>query len=102
MTQRNRFERGQALVLIVLAIVAIFGFAALAVDFGRLYAERRRVQSAADAAALAAGFAAGQGQDYVTAALSQLRLNDVFDIDPERNEDIRVDVEIHNPPISGA
>ena len=54
----NRSERGQALVLIVLAIVAMFGFAALAVDIGRLYAERRRVQSAADAAVLSAAFAA--------------------------------------------
>ena len=44
-------------VLIILAIVALFGFAALAVDIGRLYAERRRIQSAADAAALAAAVA---------------------------------------------
>jgi hypothetical protein len=95
-------ESGQALVLIVLAIVAMFGFAALAVDFGRLYAERRRVQSAADAAALAAGFAAAQAQDYETAAFTQLHMNDIFDTDPTLNTDTRVDVEIHNPPASGA
>jgi len=52
----QRFERGQALVLIILSVVAIFGFAALAVDMGRVYAERRRAQSAADAAALAAAY----------------------------------------------
>jgi len=56
--KEQRFERGQALVLIILSIVAIFGFAALAVDFGRIYAERRRAQSAADSAALAAAYAA--------------------------------------------
>jgi len=51
-------ENGQALVLIILSIVALFGFAALAVDFGRIYSERRRAQSAADSAALAAAYAA--------------------------------------------
>jgi hypothetical protein len=58
--QWQRTEQGQALVLIILAIIAIFGFAALALDFGRIYAERRRAQSAADAAALAWAFAASQ------------------------------------------
>src|SRR5512135_850844 len=71
----HRFERGQALVLIVLAIVAMFGFAALAVDIGRLFAERRRIQNAADSAALAAVFAASQNEDYVAAAFTQLGLN---------------------------
>ena len=54
--RKGKWERGQALVLIVLAIVGIFGFAALAVDAGRLFSERRRAQNAADAAALAAAF----------------------------------------------
>ncbi len=98
----HRFERGQALVLIVLAIVAMFGFAALAVDIGRLFAERRRIQNAADSAALAAVFAASQNDDFVAAALTQLGLNDVFDNDPNRNADQRVDVEIYHPPASGA
>ncbi len=98
----DRLERGQALVLIVLAIVAMFGFAALAVDVGRLYAERRRLQNAVDSAALAAAFAASQEDDFETAALTQLQLNDVFDTDPERNEGQRVDVEIYHPPASGA
>lgn len=49
-------EKGQALVLIVLAIVGIFGFAALALDIGKVYSERRRAQNAADAAVLDAGF----------------------------------------------
>ncbi len=54
--KHNRLERGQSLVLIVLVIVGMLGFAALAVDGGRLLAERRRAQSAADSAALAARF----------------------------------------------
>ena len=34
-------ERGQALVLIVLGMVVMLGFTALAIDGGRLYTERR-------------------------------------------------------------
>jgi len=62
----QRFERGQALVLIVLSVVAIFGFAALAVDMGRVYAERRRAQSAADASALAAAYSIANVNKEVT------------------------------------
>lgn len=106
----NRYERGQALVLIILAVAAMFGFAALAVDIGRIYSERRRIQNAADSAALAAVYAASQSQDYMAAAFTQLQLNgvveqDVSDImltDPERNPSLRLDVEIHHPPASGA
>lgn len=99
--KNQRMERGQVLVLIVLALVALFGFAALAVDIGRLYAERRRIQSAADAAALSAAFAASQSQDYLTAAMAKFEANDVFDIDPDQNTDLRVDVEVYNPPVDG-
>lgn len=52
---KNRFqlyEQGQAIVLIVLAMVALLGFTALAIDGGRLYIERRHAQNAADAASL--------------------------------------------------
>ncbi|RCK77063.1 MAG: putative autotransporter protein [Anaerolineae bacterium] len=46
-------ESGQAIVLLVLAMVALLGFAALAIDGGRLYSERRHAQNSADAASLA-------------------------------------------------
>ena len=47
-------ERGAVLVLVTLLMVVLFGFAALAVDLGAAWAERRQDQSAADAAAMAA------------------------------------------------
>jgi hypothetical protein len=53
-------ERGQALVLIVFAMVALLGFAALAIDGGMMYADRRHAQNAADAASLAGGGAAAK------------------------------------------
>ena len=46
-------ERGQAIVLIVLGMVALLGFTALAVDGSMVYADRRHGQSSADAASMA-------------------------------------------------
>ena len=46
-------EKGQVLILIVLSVVAVLGFAALAIDGGMIYSERRVAQNAADAAAYA-------------------------------------------------
>jgi Flp pilus assembly protein TadG len=46
-------ERGASAVVLSLLMVPILGFAAIAVDVGALYAERTRLQTAADAAALA-------------------------------------------------
>ena len=48
-------ETGQVLVIFALALTALMGAAGLAFDIGRFYTERRFLQNAADAAALAAG-----------------------------------------------
>lgn len=53
MTDPNR-EGGQMLVLFVLLLAVVLGFTALVIDVGLVYVERRNLQSAADAAALAA------------------------------------------------
>lgn len=50
----DRRERGQVLVIFAVGLVVLLAFAALAVDMGRLVAERRHVQNAADAGVLAA------------------------------------------------
>src|SRR6266516_4800301 len=47
-------EKGQALIIIALAAVGLFGFAALAIDGSRVFSDRRHAQNAADTAALAA------------------------------------------------
>jgi hypothetical protein len=46
-------ERGQALVILAFALLALIAFAGLAIDGGRFYAERRQTQNAADAVAIA-------------------------------------------------
>jgi len=49
----RRDERGAAAVVLSLLMVPLLGFTALAVDVGAVYAEKARLQTAADAAALA-------------------------------------------------
>lgn len=49
-------ESGQVLVILVLVIVGLLAFAALAVDGGMIYADRRGAQNAADASVLAGGY----------------------------------------------
>jgi Tfp pilus assembly protein PilX len=56
MRSKINTERGQALVVIALSIVVLFGFAALALDGSAKFSDRRHAQNAADAAALAAAY----------------------------------------------
>ena len=52
---RRQRQSGQAIVLIALLILVLFGMLGLAIDSGRAYVDRRDQQAAVDAAALAAG-----------------------------------------------
>lgn len=98
---RNAQERGQALVLILLMLLAALAFAALAVDGGRIYSEQRRAQSAADAAAYAAARVSAEGGNWRQAAIDQLLLNGYDDADLRVNPGRAVDVVIYNPPHDG-
>lgn len=53
LTKLRRERLGQAIVIMALAMVAICGMLALAIDTGRLYFQRRLMQDAVDAGALA-------------------------------------------------
>lgn len=62
--RRRTTERGQTIVLVTLLMVGLLAFTGLAIDGGTAFLERRRMQNAADAAALAgaqqiAGYRAG-------------------------------------------
>ena len=59
---------GQILMLATIAMVVLLGFSALAVDVGLLYSTRRRMQTAADGAAIAGATALRDGQNYTKAA----------------------------------
>jgi len=53
-------EKGQILILMVLLIVGLLAFTALAIDGGMIFADRRYTQSSADAASLAGAGAAAE------------------------------------------
>ncbi len=53
--RKATLQGGQAIVLIALLILVLFGMLGLAIDSGRGYVDRRDQQTAVDAAALAAG-----------------------------------------------
>ena len=52
-TKTERQPRGQALVTMALALIALMGFGALAIDVGMMLLAKNELQNAADAAALA-------------------------------------------------
>jgi hypothetical protein len=57
-TQIKKHEHGQVMVILVVALVILLGFAALAIDGGMLFSDRRYDQNAADASAYAGAGAA--------------------------------------------
>lgn len=71
-------ERGQALILIVFAAIALFAFAALAIDGSRVFSDRRHAQNTADTSALAAALAkiraAGDDATKLAAAVDAAKL----------------------------
>ena len=75
---RMRDERGAAAVLIALVLVPLLGFTAIAVDIGSVYAERTRLQTAADAAALAVAQNCARGNcgDMLATATAMVAAND--------------------------
>lgn len=52
-TYFSKQEAGQVLIQVAVMIVVLLGFVSLAIDVGNVYSERRRMQNAADAGALA-------------------------------------------------
>ncbi|GAB3350952.1 pilus assembly protein TadG-related protein [Modestobacter lapidis] len=71
-------ERGAAAVVLSLLMVPMLGFAAIAVDVGALYAERARLQIAADAAAFAVAQDCARGAcgDMFATASDVVQAND--------------------------
>lgn len=81
-TRRRSFrsEAGQSVVIVALMFAVLCGFAALSVDVGRFYAERRFLQDAVDSAALACA------RSYVDSGLNAQTAWDAADhILEERN-----------------
>jgi Flp pilus assembly protein TadG len=66
----SQFQKGQAIVLVALMMVALTGMLALSIDVGNSFSQRRLLQTAADAAAMAGAHLGmeqvlnGGAQDY--------------------------------------
>ncbi len=88
-------ERGQAIILIALAIVGLVGFTALAIDGGNAYSDRRQAQNAADTAALSAALAKIRGNDWSTVG-QNIASSNGYD-----NDSVTNTVTLYNPPIDG-
>ncbi|MFZ0888734.1 MAG: pilus assembly protein TadG-related protein [Candidatus Binataceae bacterium] len=97
MRARQR-EAGQAVVLVVVMLAAILGFAALAVDIGFFENTRRQMQAAADSAALAGTheILAGYDASITSAAQNDASLNGFT------QGSNNVTVTVNNPPKSGS
>lgn len=68
-------EKGQALILITLAMIGLVGFGALAIDGGRVLSDKRHAQNAADTAAYSAALANARGENVITAAQNRAASN---------------------------
>ncbi len=62
MKRKSPKERGQALIIIALAAIGLFGIAGLAIDGSIKFSDRRHAQNAADAAALAGALSLGRDE----------------------------------------
>lgn len=71
----KKSEKGQALILIVFAMIGLIGLTGLTVDGGYAYSDRRNAQNAADSAAFAAALAQSRGQNVTTTAQSVTTAN---------------------------
>ena len=94
--KKDHFERGQALIIIALALVGILGAAALVVDGGRGFLDRRKAQNAADAAALASAYARIKGGQSMTAAALSAAAENGYNNDGVTNV-----VALYSPPQNG-
>ncbi len=103
MMSGRKSESGQVVVLATGAMLLILGFAALAVDVGFLYATRRNMQTAADAAAIAGSNALKQdcgtsaGCTCESAAVCGSAAQDVAALDGFTNGTNNVTVTVKSP-----
>jgi len=88
-------ERGQAIIIIVFAIIGLIGMTSLAIDGGNALIDRRRTETAASAAALTAALTRIEGGDWRSAALATANANGY------NNDGVSNIIEMNTPPLSG-
>ena len=96
--QHPTSERGQAIVLLALALVGLLGFTAVALDGGNIYTEQRRAQAAADNAVLSAAFERMNGTTDTTVLAARARASAAINGYDNLGDDA---VAINRPPTQG-
>ena len=97
MNIQNSSERGQVLVIIVIAMFGLIGITGLAIDGSRAYSDRRHAQNAADTAALAAALAYVRTPDADWTAVGYTRAaSNGYDDNETTNF-----VDVYYPPADG-
>jgi hypothetical protein len=92
---------GQVIWVVLVALVAILGFAGLATDLGFVWGTRLNMQKAADAASVAGADALIIKQDPVSAARSISSQNGFTDGSPTSQNSNPVTVSVNSPPLTG-
>ncbi len=94
---RLRNQDGAALLYVALVLPVLFGFMALAIDLGAAYHHKRRMQTAADAAALSGAFEKfrNNSAQIVPSALAEAARNGFTDANGG------VAITVSNPPSKG-
>lgn len=92
---KNKNEHGQALILIVAGMIAMFAMVGLAVDAGNAFSDRRHAQNAADTSALAAALALVSEQNWEVAGYDRASSNGYA------NDGVSNTVVVVNPPAAG-
>ena len=95
-SRKTNPERGQALIIIVLAMIALAGMAGLVIDGGNVFLDKRNAQNAANSAALAAALTRGRGGANVAGAALDNAAQNGYDNNGSTNV-----VEVHYPPADG-
>ena len=98
MKKSLNYQRGQAIVLIVIGIVGLLGITALAIDGGNAYSDRRHAQNAADTAAFAAALDKLNGGTSTTLVAAGKARASSNGYDNLTNNTVAV----NNPPAAGS
>ncbi len=93
--ERRPHERGQALILIVFAMLGLFGMTGLAVDGGMTYSDRRNAQNAADSAALTGALQLVRGHSNWSSIATSAAATNGYQSDGANT------VVVSNPPSKG-
>jgi Putative Flp pilus-assembly TadE/G-like len=95
--RRRHGESGQTMIMVAILLPVILGVSGLALDVGSLYSHKRRMQTAADAAALAGAHEVNRGRPGASVGMARREAK----ANGFENAVAGATITVHYPPISG-